>query len=169
VLVPRIHDGEDQVLLLVTGLDRGVFAPRGRRVVTVSRSPGLYLNFVESPARVTVDQIVRSADGARLTVSGPRWPGVGYDRITWRRFLPDSDDSVDAPCAVTVDDERWTAETDATTMAAEEPYNWTLFACPGAAAPYAVVSDNFLLARLPLRVGTFVLRPRGGALHLETD
>ena len=169
VLVPRIHDGEDQVLVLVTGLDSGVFAPRGRRVVTVSRSPGQYLNFIESPARVTVDRVSRSADGGRLTLSGPRWPGVGYDKITWRRFLPDSDDSVDAPCAVTLDDERWTVETDVAPLIGAEAYNWTLFADPGTATPYAVVSDNFLLARLPLRAGPFVLRPRAGVLHLETD
>ena len=50
-----------------------------------------------------------------------------------------------------------------------EEFNWTLFADPGTTTPYAVVSDNFLLARLPLRVGTFVLRPRAGVLHLETD
>jgi hypothetical protein len=54
-------------------------------------------------------------------------------------------------------------------MTGEEAFNWTLFADPGTATPYAVVSDNFLLARLPLRVGTFVLRPRAGVLHLETD
>jgi CDP-glycerol glycerophosphotransferase len=146
-----------------------VFAPRGRRVVTISRSPGQYLNFVESPARVTVDHVSRSADGGRLTLSGPRWPGVAYDRISWRRFLPDSDDSIDAPCAVTLDDERWTAETDVATLTGDEAYDWTLFADPGTATPYAVVADNVLLARLPLRVGPFVLRPRAGVLHLETD
>ena len=40
---------------------------------------------------------------------------------------------------------------------------------PGDATPYAVQTDSFLLARLPLRVGPFTLRPRSGILHLETD
>ena len=47
--------------------------------------------------------------------------------------------------------------------------NWTLFADPGDATPYAVQTDTFLLAHLPQRVGPFTLRPRSGILHLETD
>jgi len=171
VLVPRIHDGDDQMLMLVTGLRRGVLAPRAGRVVTVSRSPGQYLNLLEGPARVTADRIEVSGDGRRLTVSGPRWPGLAYEQITWRRFLPNSDDGVDAPCAVTLDDGRWSAAIDVTTMTTGDgdPPNWTLFAVPGDTGPYAVQSDTFLLSRLPLRVDRFVLRPRSGILHLETD
>jgi hypothetical protein len=169
VLVPRLHDGDDQMLLLVTGLRAGVFAPRGDRVISLSRSPGQYLNLIEGPARVTADRIEQSAAGRRLTVSGPRWPGVAYDRITWRRFLPNSDDAIDAPCVITVDDDRWSAEADVPAMTGRETPDWTLFADPGDATPYAVQSDSFLLARLPLRVGQFVLRPRSGILHLETD
>jgi CDP-glycerol glycerophosphotransferase len=170
VLVPRMHDGDEQTLLLVTGLREGVFAPRRDRVIGLSRSPGQYLNLIEGPARVTADRIERSPDTLRVTVSGPRWPGVAYDKIAWRRFLPNSDDAVDAPCVVTVDDERWSAEADASAMTGDgEIPNWTLFADPGDATPYAVQTDSFLLARLPLRVGPFVLRPRSGILHLETD
>ncbi|MFC7274595.1 glycosyltransferase [Paractinoplanes rhizophilus] len=170
VLVPRIHDGADQTLLLITGLRAGVMAARGGRVITVSRSPGQYLNLIEGPARVTADRIERSADTRRLTVSGPRWPGVSYDRITWRRFLPNSDEGIDAPCAITLGDDRWSAEADAGAMTGVgDAPNWTLFADPGDATPYAVQTDSFLLARLPLRVGPFTLRPRSGILHLETD
>jgi CDP-glycerol glycerophosphotransferase len=170
VLVPRVHDGADRTLLLITGLREGVLTPRGGRVVGVSRSPGQYLNIVEGPARVTADRVERSDDTRRLTVSGPRWPGVSYDRIAWRRFLPNSDDAIDAPCAVTVGGDRWSAEVDAGDMTADdEAPNWTLFADPGDATPYAVQTDTFLLARLPLRAGPFTLRPRSGILHLETD
>lgn len=169
-LVPRLRDGEDDSLLLITGLRHGVLAARGSRVVSVSRSPGMYLNLVEGPARVTADRVELSGDGLRLTISGPRWPGVGYDGITWRRFLPYSDDAIDTPTRVRVDDQRWYAEADVSDMSGdEEPPNWTLFADPGDATPYAVQSDTFLLAQLPIRVGPFVLRPRSGILHLETD
>ncbi|MFI5897102.1 glycosyltransferase [Actinoplanes sp. NPDC051513] len=170
VLVPRIHDGDDRTLLLITGLREGITALRGGRVITVSRSPGQYLNLIEGPARVTADRIERSDDTLRLTVSGPRWPGVCYDRITWRRFLPNSDDAVDAPCEIALDDERWSATVDAGALTSDDDApNWTLFADPGDATPYAVRTDTFLLARLPLRAGPFTLRPRSGILHLETD
>lgn len=172
VLVPRAQDGDDKMLLLVTGLHEGLLALHGDRVVSLSRSPGQYLNIIEGPARVTANRIELSTDGLRLTISGPRWPGVSYDKIIWRRFLPNSDDSVDAPVRLTVDEERWAVEADVTDMAglgAEEAPNWTLFADPGDDHAYAVQSDAFVLTRLPLEVGPFVLRPRSGILHLETD
>ncbi len=170
VLVPRIHDRDNPMLILVTGLNRGVLAPRGDRVVSVSRSPGNYLNLVEGPARVTADQLSRSADGLRLTVSGPCWPGVDYREITWRRFLPNSDDAVDAPGTLTRTGDRWSVEADATTMTVDEELpNWTLFAVPAGRTPYAVQSDAFLLSELPIRVHEFHLRTRSGILHLETD
>jgi glycosyltransferase involved in cell wall biosynthesis len=169
VLIPRLHDGSDQMLLLVTGLERGVLAPRGDRVVSTTRSPGQYLNLLEGPVKVTADRIEQTGADT-LIISGPRWPGVSYENITWRRFLPNSDDAIDAPCRLTLDDERWTAEADIATMTGDdEPPNWTLFAAPADRTPYAVQSDTFLLSRLPLRVGPFVLRPRSGILHLETD
>jgi CDP-glycerol glycerophosphotransferase len=158
------------MLLLITGLREGLLAARGHRVVSLSRSPGQYLNIIESPARVTANRIERSADGLRLTVSGPRWPGVSYEKVVWRRFLPNSDDSIDAPGRLMLDDEYWTLEADITAMSGGTGGpNWTLFADPGDASAYAVQSDTFVLARLPLQVGPFVLRPRSGILHLETD
>ncbi|MET0426713.1 MAG: hypothetical protein ABW046_22795, partial [Actinoplanes sp.] len=171
VLVPRLHDGKEELLLLITGLDHGVLAPRRDRVITVSRSPGMYLNLIEGPARVTADDIVATTDGSTLTVSGPRWAGVDYDRIAWRRFLANSDDGIDAPVRVTLDDDRWTATTALADLSdvADEDLNWTLFAAPADSPPYAVQTDAFLLSRLPLRPGRLVMRARSGILHLETD
>jgi CDP-glycerol glycerophosphotransferase len=170
VLVPRVHSGDEQMLLLVTGLSQGVFAARGGRAVSVTRSPGAYLNIVEGPARVTADRIELSGDGLRLTVSGPSWPGVSYDYITWRRFLPNSDDGIDAPGRLEPGERRWSVEADLSTMTIQgERANWTLFADAGDAPPYAVQSDTFLLTRLPMRAGPFHLLPRSGILHLETD
>ncbi|MEU4240662.1 glycosyltransferase [Actinoplanes sp. NPDC026619] len=168
ILVPRIHDGEDKMLLVVTGVNHGLMTPRGNRVISLTRSPGQYLNVVESPARVTADRI--EVDGNRVIVSGPRWDNVSYDHVTWRRFLPNSDDGIDSTVTVTVDDERWSAEADVSEMdGGDEAYNWTLFADRPHASPYAVQTDSFLLTSLPLKVGAFTLLGRSGILHLETD
>jgi glycosyltransferase involved in cell wall biosynthesis len=170
VLVPRIHDGDEKQLIVVTGVNHGLMTPRGDRVISLTRSPGQYLNVVESPARVTADRI--EVDGDRVIVSGPRWHNVSYDNVTWRRFLPNSDDGIDATVTLTVDDERWRAEADVTSMIGgdgDEPYNWTLFADRPHASPYAVLSDSFLLTSLPLKVGAYTLLARSGILHLETD
>ncbi|GAA2661611.1 glycosyltransferase family 2 protein [Paractinoplanes durhamensis] len=168
IMVPRVQDGEDKMLLLVTGLQHGVLAPRGDRVISLTRSPGQYLNLVEGPLRVTADRI--ETDGDRLTISGPVWPGVSYDAVTWRRFLPNSDDGIDGPGRLTVEGGRWSAEADVTEMiGGDEEYNWTLFAVPGNHTPYAVQTDSFMLTGLPLPVGAFLLRSRSGILHLETD
>ncbi|GIF25353.1 CDP-glycerol glycerophosphotransferase [Actinoplanes tereljensis] len=160
VLVPRLHDGDDQILLLATGVRHGVLPPRGDRVISLTRSPAQYLNLAEGPVRVTADRV--EVDGGRITVSGPRWAGVDYDQITWRRFLPNSDDGVDGPSRLTVDDTRWSAETDLADLAGGE--NWTLFA-----VSYAVQTDSFMLPALPPRAGAFALRSRSSILHLETD
>jgi glycosyl transferase family 2 len=169
VLVPRISDGPTKLLMLVTGLQHAVAAPYGNRLVTVTRSPAQYFNLIEGPMRVTVDRIDAAVDGGRLTVSGPRWPGVAVDRIVWRRFLPDSDVPVDAPGRTTLTDDRWSVEIDlAGLRPAPEVPTWTLFATGGETA-YAVQTDAFLLGRLPPRVGGFALRPRAGILHLETS
>ncbi|WP_127504441.1 glycosyltransferase family 2 protein [Actinoplanes solisilvae] len=169
VLVPRLYDGEDDSLLLITGLDHGVLAERGGRVISVSRSPGMYLNLIEGPARVTADDVVAIPDATWLTVSGPRWPGVDYRQIAWRRFLVNSDEGIDAPAEITLDDERWTVATRIADLSNGEDLNWTLFASPEGGRPYAVQTDSFLLSRLPRRLGKQVLRALSGTLHLEMD
>ncbi|MGX6605957.1 glycosyltransferase family 2 protein [Micromonosporaceae bacterium Da 78-11] len=169
VLVPRVVDGAAKALLLVSGLRQAVGAPHGNRLVTVTRSPGQYLNLIDGPVRVTADRIDAAVDGSRLTVSGPRWPGVSYEQIRWRRFLADSDEPVDAPDRTTRTDDRWSAELDLDDLLpATDAPTWTLFAAGGPTA-YAVQVDAFLLGRLPPRVGGFYLRPRSGILHLETS
>ncbi|MEV4352203.1 glycosyltransferase family 2 protein [Actinoplanes sp. NPDC049596] len=169
VLVPRMHDGKHQFMMSITGLDRGVLAQRDGRVITVSRSPGMYLNLIEGPAMVSADDVVAVPDATWLSVSGPRWPGTDYSRITWRRFLPNSDDGIDAPVQITLDDDRWTASTRLDDLADGEDLNWALFASPEDGTPYAVQADSFLVSRLPRRLGKLVLRARSGILHLEMD
>jgi CDP-glycerol glycerophosphotransferase len=107
---------------------------------------------------VTAD-LVDAADG-RLTVSGPRWPGVAYEGIAWRRFPDESDDPVDTACRVTLDAARWAASIDISEISDLS----TLFV-----GGYAVQCDTFLLSRLPRRVGAYHLCPRSGTLRLETD
>ena len=169
VLVPRIADGATKLLMLVTGLQHAVAAPHGNRLVTVTRSPGQYFNLIEGPLRITVDRIDAAVDGGRLTVSGPRWPTAPLDKIVWRRFLADSDEPVDAPGHLTLQDDRWSVELELDDLLpAPEVPTWTLFATAGDTA-YAVQTDAFLLGKLPPRVGSFTLRPRAGILHLETS
>ncbi len=167
VLVPRLHDGEDNWLLLITGIQDGLLAPHGDRVVSVTRSPGAYLNLVEGPARVTADRF--HIDGHMLTISGPVWPAVSYEKITWRRFLPNSDEGIDATTRLSISGDRWIVEVDLATMAGGKALTWTLFAAPNDHTPYAVQSDTFGLGQLPVRVGSFVLQSSSGILHLETD
>jgi CDP-glycerol glycerophosphotransferase len=176
--VPSIVDATHRLLLLATGLRQAVAVPQQGRVVSVTRSPGLYMNLVESPSRVLADRVEASAGGpaARLTVSGPRWPQVTYDGIVWRRFLPNSDDCVDLPCRVSLDDDRWSAQVDVAGLMAPaggvDGFDWTLFAGP-ADSPYAVQTEAFLLGRLPIRLDIegrpAFLRPRAGTLHVETS
>lgn len=176
IRVPSIVDPTHRLLLLATGLSHAVAVPQGGRVVSVTRSPGLYLNLVESPARVVADRAEASGTGPRLTVSGPRWPGVRYDGIVWRRFLANSDDHVDLPCRVSLDDAGWSAQVDVAGLLAPagglDGFDWTLFAGP-ADSSYAVQTEAFLLGRLPVHLDVdgrpAVLRPRAGTLHVETS
>ncbi|MBO3741014.1 glycosyltransferase [Actinoplanes flavus] len=158
LLIPQIGDS----LLLVTGLSAAVAVPWGDRVLSIARSPGQYLNLVEGPARVTASGI--TVDGDVITVSGPRWDGVDYRGIVWRRFRPNSDDAVDAACAVTVDGDRWTARLDSTALEPAGEADWTLFA-----DGYAVQAETFALTGLPRRLARHRLHTRAGTLHLETS
>jgi CDP-glycerol glycerophosphotransferase len=176
--VPSIGSGETKLLLLATGLDHAVMAPHGNRLVTVTRSPGAYMNLIESPLWVVADRVEATTVGSsiRLTVSGPRLPGVSYDAVAWRRFLENSDDAVDVPCRMRLDEGRWSAEVDAAELLpprgddAEVP-DWTLFAI-GDDSPYAVQTEAFLLTRLPVELDIdgrrIFLQPRAGTLHMKT-
>lgn len=164
VLVPKIGGS----LILITGLSRAVSVPHGDRVLSISRSPGQYLNLIEAPARVVTTGL--GIEGTILTVDGPRWPGVDYDRISWRRFLPGTDDYVDARCRVVLDGDRWTGVVDLADVGPVEDADWTLFADPaGDEPPYAVQIESFALVGLPLRVDRYYLFARAGTLHLETS
>jgi hypothetical protein len=158
VLIPKIGDA----LILVTGLTAAVSAQRGDRLLTVARSPGQYLNLIEMPARVTAARI--HVDGPSVTVEGPRFAGVDYERIVWRRFLPNSDDAVDAVCRVALDGDRWSARVDLDDLGPAQDADWTLFA-----GGYAVQAESFALTALPRAVDRHRLYARAGTLHLETN
>ncbi|GAA4926893.1 hypothetical protein GCM10025331_07620 [Actinoplanes utahensis] len=162
VLIPKIGDS----LVLITGLTQAVSVVHGDRVLSVSRSPGQYLNLIEAPARVVTSGT--AADGTTVTVEGPRWPGVAYDRITWRRFLPGSDDAVDAVCRVSLDGDRWTGVIDLADLG-DEAADWTLFEAGDGVTPYAVQVETFALVDLPRRLDGHRLYARAGTLHLETS
>ncbi|GAA1591603.1 glycosyltransferase family 2 protein [Actinoplanes couchii] len=166
VLIPKIGGK----LILITGLDRSVGVQHGDRVVSVSRSPGQYLNLIEGPARVSAAQI--AVDGERITVGGQCRPGVDHERIVWRRFLPNSDDAVDAVCRVATDGATWSARVDLTDLVDLGPgevTDWTLFAGEEDGLPYAVQVETFALTGLPRRLSRHRLYARAGTLHLETS
>jgi glycosyltransferase involved in cell wall biosynthesis len=158
VLIPKIGDA----LILVTGLSTAVSAQQGDRLLTVARSPGQYLNLIEMPARVTAARI--HAGDRSVTVEGPRWAGVDYGRIVWRRFLPNSDDAVDAVCRVTLDGDRWSAGVNLDDLGPAQDADWTLFA-----ADHAVQAESFALTGLPRALDRYRLYARAGTLHLETN
>jgi glycosyltransferase involved in cell wall biosynthesis len=158
MLIPKIGDA----LILVTGLTTAVSVQLGDRLLTMARSPGQYLNLVEMPARVTAARI--HVDGPSVTVEGPRWAGVDYERIVWRRFLPNSDDAVDAVCRVTLDAGRWSARVDLDDLGPAQEADWTLFA-----DGYAVQAETFALTSLPRALDRHRLYARAGTLHLETN
>jgi hypothetical protein len=158
MLIPKIGDA----LILVTGLTTAVSVQLGDRLLTMARSPGQYLNLVEMPARVTAARI--HVDGPSVTVEGRRWAGVDYERIVWRRFLPNSDDAVDAVCRVTLDAGRWSARVDLDDLGPAQEADWTLFA-----DGYAVQAESFALTSLPRALDRHRLYARAGTLHLETN
>jgi hypothetical protein len=141
--------------------------PHGDRVLSLARSPGQYLNLVEAPVRVSASRIDVSGDV--VTVGGPRWPGVNYERIVWRRFLPNSDDAVDTVCRTAVDDTFWTAEVDVTNLGPALEADWTLFAEGHGEEPYAVQAETFALVSLPRSLDRHRLYAKAGTLHLETS
>ncbi|SDT79702.1 glycosyltransferase family 2 protein [Actinoplanes derwentensis] len=163
VLIPKIGGK----LILITGLDRAVSVPHGDRMLSVSRSPGQYLNLIEAPARASVSDL--GIDGDLVTVSGPCRPGVDHRGIVWRRFLPNSDDAVDTVCRITDDGVTWSAEVDLAALGAADETDWTLFARADGELPYAVQVETFALTGLPRRLGRHRLYARAGTLHLETS
>ncbi|MEU4157010.1 glycosyltransferase [Actinoplanes sp. NPDC026670] len=161
-LIPKIGDA----LILITGLPGAVSVQQGDRLLTVARSPGQYLNLVEMPARVTAARV--HVDGWSVTVEGPRWAGVDYERIVWRRFLPNSDDPVDAICRITLDGDRWQAQIGLDDLGPAEDADWTLFAA-GDGLPYAIQAETFALTSLPRALDRHRLYARAGTLHLEKN
>ncbi|HEX2773843.1 MAG TPA: hypothetical protein VHN18_15620, partial [Micromonosporaceae bacterium] len=180
---PRLGDGTNFSPLLATGLERAVPAVFKGRLLTLTRSPGNYISIQDGPVLLTADAAdVHSGAGSQhLVVSGLRWE-AGDKSFVWRRFLDDSDDHVDVPCRVGGDDRRWSAGADiedliprARASRSVDPLaclaDWTLFALPAAASPYAVPTEAYLLGRLPIeltvRRRAVSLQPRAGTLHLE--
>jgi hypothetical protein len=179
--VPSIHHADEtkRLLLLVTGFEQAATTVHRGRMLSLTRSPAMFAHLIEAPLRIVADRIdVTPGDTAPvITVSGPRWPGVTYDGVVWRRFLRNSDDAVDLACRITMDGDRWAAEADAAGLLApagadDGTSDWTLFAAEDG-TPYAVQTEPFLLSRLPAEVTAGdrrgVLQSRAGTLHLETS
>lgn len=188
VRVPTVDDGTTTRTLLTVGLKRAVSAIHAGRLLTLTRSPGNYVNLVDGPVRLTADTVdLRSGPGGHsLVVHGDQWEAAGRTRLVWRRFAKDSDDHVDVPCGMCGEVERrWSAGINLAelipppallTRSPADPLaslvTWMLFAVPtGDGPPYPVQTEAFLLGRLPIELEAgerrVALQPRAGALHVE--
>jgi CDP-glycerol glycerophosphotransferase len=154
------------------------------RVVTLTRSTGGYVNLHEAPLRVTADHAEAVANGneIELRIAGPVTDGEAAHTFSWRRYLEDSDDHLDAACRRTVVDGMWTAAVELTELipadavaSSTDPLaslaDWILFAVAPDGTSHAVQCESFLAGRLPIEVEqdghTAALRPHAGTLHVE--
>jgi hypothetical protein len=185
--VPTIDDEDQPRFLLASGLDRAVSTTYEGRLLAITRSPANYVNLHEGPIRLTADELDVDPDvgGPRLVVHGHQWDAETTGAFVWRRFLENSDDSVDVPCQVSIDDRRWSAAVAVADLVppptvisrqSSDPLasltDWTLFWVPaGDESPYAVQTEVFLLGRLPVELELddrrLLLQPRVGTLHLQ--
>ncbi len=173
----RDPEGEEQLLLWTAG-DRAVSHAEDGRVVTLTRSPGGYVNLHESPVRISATAVV--AAGNTLVVRGPDWG----DEVSfsWRRYLADSDEHLDVACRRTVSDQGWAAAVDVDALIPAEPVkvsvdplaslaDWILFAVRRDGTSHAVQCEPFLSSRLPLTISrgqhALAVRPHAGTLHVE--
>lgn len=147
------------------------------RLIQLTRSPFGLVQLTHGPAfpaavaaRITPD---------RLVVEGRRWSSEPVQRITWRRFLPGTDDYVEIPCAVSdlgpesevegdggtgasgwlaaIDPAELVPEHDAPSHPGAPAAYWTLFAeldQDGVETGVQVSCEPGLMAQLPAEVTT---------------
>ncbi|WP_265447733.1 glycosyltransferase [Flexivirga meconopsidis] len=135
-----------------------VVAPAGDTPVTMTRSAYGAAVLVHGPA-LPIAERAALQDGA-IKVSGRWWSSRRPDLITWRRYLPNSDDHVDVPADLTVDPGgAWAARADLADLVPPEgtvplqpggpAADWVLFAGAGDTAD-AVFATPSLAMGLPL-------------------
>lgn len=76
-------------------------------VYSLTSSAGNFLRAVREPPRVKADSV--RFDGQVVVAEGGWWEPARPERMTWRRFLPNSDDHVDIECDIAVNGGRWSA------------------------------------------------------------
>jgi glycosyltransferase involved in cell wall biosynthesis len=179
----RIGPSGQPQLPLWTGPDQAVTTVYRGRLLILTRSPGNFVNLHESPVRTVADHVEAPGAG-ELVVTGPLLEPDIAQAFTWRRFFDDSDDHLDVPCALSIDDEtgQWSAKVAlaelipaGTTRVSIDPLaslaDWILFAVAADGSAQAVQSEAFLTCRLPLELEqsgvALTLRPKAGTLHLE--
>ncbi|MDX6252483.1 MAG: CDP-glycerol glycerophosphotransferase [Kribbellaceae bacterium] len=179
-----IGSNDEEKLLLWTAPPQAARHMDQGRVVTLTRSTGGYVNLHEAPLRVTADHAEAVANGneIELRIAGPVTDGEAAHTFSWRRYLEDSDDHLDAACRRTVVDGMWTAAVELTELipadavaSSTDPLaslaDWILFAVAPDGTSHAVQCESFLAGRLPIEAEqdghTAALRPHAGTLHVE--
>jgi CDP-glycerol glycerophosphotransferase len=143
-------------------------------VVTVTTTAGKYLVAMKEPAMVTVEEV--SVVDGMVTTAGCWWSPRRPEAVSWRRYRPNSDDHVDVPVELVVEDGRWRGRVALDDVAAtvdEAPgaaADWSLSVLAGGAEDSArcVPRLGSLLPRLHAHRGSsWRLGIAGQTLHLE--
>jgi len=79
------------------------------QIYTVAAAARKWLIATREPARVRLDDV--TLDTELLTCSGTWWPGAEPVAVSWRHFLPNSDEHVDLACDLQLSEDRWCATT----------------------------------------------------------
>jgi CDP-glycerol glycerophosphotransferase len=180
VWIMRLETASGRQLVLLTGLAESLPHLQRSRLVTLTRSPGGFVNVVDSPPRLAATEatVKDAATGPGiLLVTGRAWATELDPRFGWRRFLAASDNYVEVACRTAGEADRWSAAADIAELVAQSPDDatgpaeWGLFVTPPGGAAYPLGTDPFLASQLPVSVAhgnrTIVVRPRTGTFHLE--
>jgi GT2 family glycosyltransferase len=163
--VAQVADSDGRRILVPTCLDHAVGVTYDSRLLTLTRTPANVTSLHVSPMHFVADQAETSSTEARprLRARGPLWEGQVPRAFVWRRFLDDSDDSVDVSCGASASSQRWSAAVDIDDLTTDRrvdkpayrlatPTTWTLFAVAADGSSQAVRADEFLSSRLPIDV-----------------
>lgn len=100
--------------LLWSRYEHDIAAPDGDRLVSLTRSAYGAALLTHTPLRPSTRRVAFSQfdDGSRVEANGVWWPGEPPTHMTWRRYIPGTDDHVDVGAtAVVHPDGTWTSST----------------------------------------------------------
>lgn len=112
----RVQTVEGTLNVLWTADYASVDLVRDGTVYSVTSTAGKYLTAARSPSRVVADVVDLSTTS--VVVSGRWWPPARPERVSWRRYLPNSDDAIDVWCDLEITEDGWCARVELVELAA---------------------------------------------------